>query len=364
MLGLYSVYIVFALGFEFVNSRSTRISGGSYSWEGRVEIELYTTSCNFWGTCENHYSWGTVCDDGFGIEEARVVCRSIGYPDAVRTQSFGAGGGNIWLDDLGCGGSESYIWHCSNPGWGAHNCGHSEDAGVVCDIDDCSYYSPCQNGGACTDGIASYTCSCTTGYHGTVCEHIDECSSTPCQHDGTCTDDHLRYTCACIAGITGTYCEINIDECSSSPCQNGGACIDDINQYTCQCTSGWEGTHCELNIDECLSNPCQNGGTCTDYIDGYECTCVAWYYSFDCSLLDTSLTLNEFVKYPKHALIDHAFVIVQARSDIECIVKCKKRSDCQSTNYQKSSGTCELNVSTKTEHPSDYLYSHEHVYIE
>ena len=37
------------------------------------------------------------------------------------------------------------------------------------DINDCSP-NPCVNGGNCTDGVASYTCSCANGYTGTDCE--------------------------------------------------------------------------------------------------------------------------------------------------------------------------------------------------
>ena len=37
------------------------------------------------------------------------------------------------------------------------------------DIDDCSP-NPCQNGGACVDGINSFTCNCRPGYAGAKCE--------------------------------------------------------------------------------------------------------------------------------------------------------------------------------------------------
>ena len=38
------------------------------------------------------------------------------------------------------------------------------------EIIECSS-SPCGNGGACTDAVNSYTCSCVAGYGGTYCEN-------------------------------------------------------------------------------------------------------------------------------------------------------------------------------------------------
>ena len=40
---------------------------------------------------------------------------------------------------------------------------------ILADIDECTS-SPCQNGGTCVDGVASFTCGCVTGYTGTLCE--------------------------------------------------------------------------------------------------------------------------------------------------------------------------------------------------
>lgn len=79
--------------------------------------------------------WGTVCDDDFGMDEAEVVCRQLGFRSAVKyycCAHFGYGSGSILLDDVNCRGNESYIGQCYHRSWGSHNCGHREDVSVAC----------------------------------------------------------------------------------------------------------------------------------------------------------------------------------------------------------------------------------------
>ena len=43
-----------------------RLIGGSYHWEGRVEVYVSGT-------------WGTVTDSHWSSDDAQVVCRKLGY---------------------------------------------------------------------------------------------------------------------------------------------------------------------------------------------------------------------------------------------------------------------------------------------
>ena len=79
--------------------------------------------------------WGTVCDDGWDIKDAQVVCRALGFFSAIAALQgarFGEGSGIIWLDNVDCAGFERSLKDCGNTGWGRHNCGHREDASVEC----------------------------------------------------------------------------------------------------------------------------------------------------------------------------------------------------------------------------------------
>ncbi|XP_009954761.1 PREDICTED: macrophage receptor MARCO-like [Leptosomus discolor] len=77
-------------------------------------------------------SWGTICDDNWGIEDATVVCQMLGYSRAISAFTATAGTGQIWLDDVNCSGNERSIFDCRKSNWGVHNCSHGEDAGVEC----------------------------------------------------------------------------------------------------------------------------------------------------------------------------------------------------------------------------------------
>ncbi|XP_054649407.1 uncharacterized protein si:ch211-150o23.3 isoform X2 [Dunckerocampus dactyliophorus] len=99
-----------------------RLVDGESKCSGRVEIL-------------RHNQWGTVCDHGWDLLEANVVCLELacGLAETVHHgAAFGTGTGEIWLRHVQCSGHESSLSRCavvlhSNP-----HCTHENDAGVKC----------------------------------------------------------------------------------------------------------------------------------------------------------------------------------------------------------------------------------------
>ncbi|KAH8380510.1 hypothetical protein KR009_011156, partial [Drosophila setifemur] len=104
-----------------------RLTGGESPHMGRIEVKA-------------NGQWCYVCDDKFGLKDADVVCRELGFhmgAQEVRGNSFYAPASqdfNYVMDEVECRGNETNLKDCSFKGWGVHNCGVDEVAGVICKV--------------------------------------------------------------------------------------------------------------------------------------------------------------------------------------------------------------------------------------
>ena len=97
-----------------------RLAGGT-SLRGRVQVQYKGL-------------WGDVCDDKWGAADAEVVCQQLGLGGGLPSLGW-VGSGDFWMDDVQCLGTETNLGQCPFRGWGVHDCGSREAAGVVCHID-------------------------------------------------------------------------------------------------------------------------------------------------------------------------------------------------------------------------------------
>ena len=88
------------------------------------------------------------------------------------------------------------------------------------DINECTESThDCDQNAAClNEPIGSYTCQCTVGFigDGKNCTERDECVEfTPCNNGGTCTDLVNNYSCDCTG--TGYKGEVSLSQLDPLP---------------------------------------------------------------------------------------------------------------------------------------------------
>uniref|UniRef100_A0A8C3VE93 SRCR domain-containing protein n=1 Tax=Catharus ustulatus TaxID=91951 RepID=A0A8C3VE93_CATUS len=101
-------------------SRRVRLVGSSGRCAGRVEV--YSGG-----------SWSSVCQEGWDLQDAAVVCRELGCGRALEAPSsarFGGGTGPLWPYMAECSGSEESLWECGRSE--ERECGRGVGAGAVC----------------------------------------------------------------------------------------------------------------------------------------------------------------------------------------------------------------------------------------
>ena len=80
--------------------------------------------------------WGKICNYDWDINDARVVCRQLGYKYAVSVLQRSHvldGSGQIWLSDVRCTGNEQSLIDCPHSvRRNIYYCWFGEYAGVEC----------------------------------------------------------------------------------------------------------------------------------------------------------------------------------------------------------------------------------------
>jgi hypothetical protein len=192
-------------------------------------------------------------------------------------------------------------WACT-----CNDC-YTGDGRYCFDADDCEF-SPCANGGTCTDvGSCAFECDCLIGWRGKTCEDDwNECTMGihTCHDDAICINNDGSFSCKCDTGFSGDGYRVcnDIDDCvyyqeakpnfpiiGSNVCLHGvggDGCVDaGPNIFICTCIKGWVDANCDMNDNECQNgrgeeegqNRCHKYATCTNTEGSYTCRCNHGY---------------------------------------------------------------------------------------
>ena len=95
--------------------------------------------------------------------------------------------------------------------------------------------------------------------------NIDECESQPCQNGGWCEDGRASYTCHCPEAEPGElpwggdHCDVRLHGCVEHECQNGATCHPWLeggeHGHTCLCPHGFYDEHCSTRTTFSFSTP-------------------------------------------------------------------------------------------------------------
>ncbi|XP_054002582.1 uncharacterized protein LOC128889196 isoform X3 [Hylaeus anthracinus] len=135
-----------------------RLAGTENKHEGRVEVKILGV-------------WGQVCDDSFGMIDADVICKELGFVLGALEVRPGGFYGNLdpptrfMVDQLKCRGNETTLRECDFDGWGVHNCQPEEAVGIICK----TAVNSCQDGHWKCD--KSPTCIPTAF----ICDEVVDC---------------------------------------------------------------------------------------------------------------------------------------------------------------------------------------------
>ncbi|KAG6921901.1 CD163 molecule, partial [Chelydra serpentina] len=133
--GLCFIVLFLIFGICFLSDRAATGEISVYSDVAPIRLVNGSTRCSGRVEVLHNQQWGTVCDGGWDLHDAEVVCRQLDCGTALSAPGeawFGQGSDPIWMDEVLCTGTEAALSKCRARPWGDSNCNHGEDAGVVC----------------------------------------------------------------------------------------------------------------------------------------------------------------------------------------------------------------------------------------
>jgi hypothetical protein len=77
--------------------------------------------------------WGAVCSGSWGLSEATVACRMLGFERSFQAMAMPAPASTpVWLSSVSCAGNESSLLDCAAKRWRPGNCSAVDSVGVSC----------------------------------------------------------------------------------------------------------------------------------------------------------------------------------------------------------------------------------------